>query len=586
MFMIQVDTRSWWLEKYKNYPDSYWELSKVAADEKWRKAAEAYIKAVVNHVEEKYPDKIYCYFLLGGCTTEWFSSNDKEGYNDIKERAYKKYTGNDKAVIPDYAALNPDGKTAFLNPETDSDVISYRKFHNKLIADTILYFADGLRKLLGKDRLIGVYYGYVLELGGERLWNDGSIAYEKVFDSNSIDIIASPSAYTLSRRHDGTSAYMITADTLFLNNKLYYLEFDQRTYLKPLQFDVSLSLPGETDKLATEQDTVDVMRRDFMLTLTKGFGIWWFDMFEGWFYSERLMNEIARYCEIFAGLSQKKTDNNSEIAFIVDPESLYYVNKKANLNGELLTWERNELAKLGAPYDIYSASSLGKIDFSSYKFIILSTFFKFDSETADIIEKKLKKDGKTILFMYAPFYISDDGFSVGKMNAVTEMNLKELEEPENVIQYKDICFGYSYAKDKMFYVEIEGDFYALEKQGDTEILGRYQGSLKPALVRRKKSDYSTVFCGSGFVRADILRDIAKDAGVHIFSEDNDNITFVNSEFIGVYHRKSTDAVVNVKKDGKYKDLFTGKEYTTRNKKLVLPWSETETAQLFILESEE
>ncbi len=299
MLMLQIDTRSWWLEKHKEYRDSFWEMSNVAADEKWRDAAAAYLKAAICHVEEKYPDKVYCYFILGGCTTEWFSEKDLESCGDVKLGAYRKYLGDPCAIAPDMEALNAERSVAFVNPAENKNIVSYRKFHNELIADTILYFASAVRSIVGKDRLIGVYFGYVLELGGRRLYDTGSIAYEKVFNSNDIDIIASPSAYTWSRRHEGTSAYMITSDTLNANKKLYFLEFDQRTFLKPVQFDISKNIPGEGDKLKTEQATIDVMRRDYMLTLTKGIGIWWFDMFEGWFYSDRLMSEINTYISHF-----------------------------------------------------------------------------------------------------------------------------------------------------------------------------------------------------------------------------------------------------------------------------------------------
>ena len=583
ILMLQVDTRDWWFDKYKDSPDSFWELSKVAADERWRKAATAYIEAVINHVEKKYPDKIYCYFLLGGCTTEWFSEKDYEGCNDIKEKAYKVYCNNEDAVVPSVEELELDDRIAFIDPEEKSNIVTYRKFHNELIADTLLFFADKIRDMVGIDRLIGAYFGYILELGGETCWDVGSLAYEKVFNSNSIDIIASPSAYTLSRRHEGTSAYMVTADTLKLNNKLYYLEFDQRTYLQALQID--RVFPGYFDKLPTEQATIDVMRRDFMLALTKGIGIWWFDMFEGWYYSDKLMNEIVSYKEISQETAKFNAESNSEVAFIVDPESFYYVNKNANLNGELLKWERNELAKLGAPYDIYSICSLDKIDFSKYKLIIFPTLFKYDKKIAEFINENLKIDGKVILFMYAPFYVNDNGLSIEHMNSVVEMNLKQLKRPENIIQYKDMSFGFSFVKDTMFYVDLDGDFYGLTKKDDFEVLGRYQGGLTPALVRKTGKDYKTVFCGSGFIRAKPLRDIAADAGIHIYSYDEDNIVFVNSVLIGVYHRNATDAIINVKRDGRYKDLFTGKEYVSCDGKLLLPYSEQETAKLLIYERE-
>ena len=75
--------------------------------------------------------------------------------------------------------------------------------------------------------------------------------------------------------------------------------------------------------------------------------------------------------------------------------------------------------------------------------------------------------------------------------------------------------------------------------------------------------------------------MAKKAGVHIYSEDNDTIVFVNDVLIGVYHRAATDAVITVKADGKYTDLFSGKTYLSRGKKLFLPFNEEECAKLLI-----
>ncbi|MBQ7642635.1 MAG: hypothetical protein IJS67_01915 [Clostridia bacterium] len=584
MLMLQVDTRDWWLEQNPEYKDSFWEMSQVAADERWRKAAAAYLTAAVKHVEEKYPDKIYCYFILGGCTTEWFSERDYEACGDKKTAAYRKYLGDANAVAPTDEELVKDHRNSLLDPVKEDSVIKYRKFHNGLISDTILYFAKKVKEATGGDRLVGVYFGYVLELGGRRLYDSGSLDYEKVFTSDSVDIIASPSAYTWSRRREGTSAYMVTVDTLTFNDKLYFLEFDQRTFLKPIQFDISRNIPGEGDKLKTEQATIDVMRRDFMLSLTKGFGIWWFDMFEGWFYSDRLMNEISRYKQISGLPALKGSKNASEIAFIVDPESLYYANKCTNLNGELLTWERCELAMTGAPYDIYSLCDADKIDYSQYKIVIFPTLFKYDGKTEKIINEKIKKDGRTVMFLYAPFYTGDEGFSLERAKAVTEMQLKEMAMPEGMVRYKDDCYGFSFTKDLSFCVKVENDYYALEKQGDLEVLGRYQHSFAPALVRKKAKDHFVVFSGAGYVRSKELRDIAKAAGVHIYSYDPENIVFVNDALIGVYHRNKTDATICPKVSGSYVDLFTGKRYITENGKIELPWSEEESAKLLIKEN--
>lgn len=108
--MFQVDTRPWYLETHPEVPDSFLCLSQIAHDETWRKAAADYLKAVIRHCEEKYGDRIYGYFILGGGTTEWLSDHDHEEPHPIKEAAYKKYRNDAGATLPTKEELEKDGR--------------------------------------------------------------------------------------------------------------------------------------------------------------------------------------------------------------------------------------------------------------------------------------------------------------------------------------------------------------------------------------------------------------------------------------------------------------------------------------------
>lgn len=59
--MFQLDTRKWYIEE-ENCPDSFTSLSQIAGNSKWRHAAAEYMKAIIRHVEEKYPDRFYGIF--------------------------------------------------------------------------------------------------------------------------------------------------------------------------------------------------------------------------------------------------------------------------------------------------------------------------------------------------------------------------------------------------------------------------------------------------------------------------------------------------------------------------------------------
>ena len=102
---IHLDSREWWHEENPGRSKSFTHLSQIAADEKWRRDTAEYLKAVLRHCEEKYGDRIVSYFLLGGHTTEWFSDHDYEESHPIKLEAYRKYVGDENALIPEKEAL-------------------------------------------------------------------------------------------------------------------------------------------------------------------------------------------------------------------------------------------------------------------------------------------------------------------------------------------------------------------------------------------------------------------------------------------------------------------------------------------------
>ena len=104
--MVQLDTRPWWLEAHPECPNTFTHLSQTAANAQWREEAAEYLQAVLKHVEEKYGELFYGYFMLCGFTTEWFSHFDEEAPNAIKEEAFREYMGDRSAVVPTKSELD------------------------------------------------------------------------------------------------------------------------------------------------------------------------------------------------------------------------------------------------------------------------------------------------------------------------------------------------------------------------------------------------------------------------------------------------------------------------------------------------
>ena len=548
--MIQLDTRPWYCEKH-GAPYSFDYLSQVVADPEWRKAADDYLRAVVTHCEERYGERIFGYFLLCGYTTEWFSEHDYEEPSVSKTAAYRKYLGDEKAVIPDRNTRETPPEKVYLDPEKDGDLINYRRFHSELIADAICSYAATVKELTGGNKLCGVYYGYLYELGGPRLWNAGCLAYEKVFRSPDIDMISSPSSYSYGQRaEDGASGVMIPSGSLSDFNKLYFLEFDQRTFTVPSHIDGSngVPFPGYESRLPTEEATINVMRRDFMLCASQRIALWWFDMFGGWFDSDGVTAEIAFQVSLMKRISAMPGDSIAEIAvFSEGGESLYAVNKNSQLNTANISKQLVEISRMGAPADLYSTFDLPDIDPGRYKLIIFTDAFRAGGDERKMI-KELKDRGVTLLFLGASDIAAELGVSF------------RTERREVSIIWRDMRFGTGIVQD------------AAVMTGPGNIIARYADGA-PAAAERD----GVILAASGALPKELLRSIAAKAGVWIYSDSRP--VYVNRSLIGVYLEDGRDCVLRVPENGEYTDLFSGNRYLAENNRVEVPFSGSRAVML-------
>ncbi|MBE7041923.1 MAG: hypothetical protein E7399_00305 [Ruminococcaceae bacterium] len=549
--MIHLDTRDWWHQIHENFPKSFDYLSQVIWDREWREATADYLKAMMEHVEEKYGDCVYGYFMLCGKGTEWFSHIDFQESHPIKEAYYREYTNNPNATIPKKEEMELSAELSFYE---DENVISYQRAHAELIADTILYFATEAQKVIQHKKLLGLYFGYYFEFGNPNMnyINDaGHLALEKVYFSDDINMISSPASYSF-REPDSTSAFMTLYKTLDLHDKLYFFEYDQRTYLSQ-----EFALAGAGYYCKTDREAVDLMRRDFMLCASNGTALWWFDMFEGWYASEGIMNGVSKMVEITNRLSKIPCHSVAEVAIIGFPQSMYKVNKRNNIHYSLASGQREGYMRLGAPFDSYVAGDLGNIDFSQYKLVVLLDGFDMTSQHAQVIEN-LKQAGKTILWMYAPDFCNG---GLKRMKELTEMELSEMKERPSSADHG---------------VRLPTPGFCITDK-DAVALSKYDNG-KVAVAYKNTGRFLSVYSGIGKLDAEILRKICRIAGVHLYSETDP--VYRNNCLLGVYAFE--DTVLYVKEDGIYEDLFSGKRYRSEKGCLTVPKEEYASKLLILI----
>ena len=559
--MLQLDTRDWYLKLHPDVPNSFTHLSQIACDETWKRQAADYMKAAIRYIEEKYGDRVYGYFLLCGTTTEWFSHFDCEEANDIKNAGYKKWRQDEKAQLPDLDRLNREGDV-FL-AEDEEDVYLARKFHNELIAELALYFVKEAQTVIDHNKLMGLYYGYLFELGGKRLYNDGSLGYEKIFLSPDVDMISSPSAYGYRGLQD-PSAFMLTQKTLDAHNKIYFLEFDHITHVAPERITDGLDpnsannklvyIPGYKNKCKSEAESLNLMYRDFILCQGNGAALWWFDMFDGWFRSEGMMAGVKHMLQITRELSQKETKSIAQVAVFAEGESMYRARKSANLATVCLSDIRRTLSECGAPYDLYSISDLSLEQMDRYSVYLFVNQYDITPQNKALIAEKCARQGKTAVWLYAPDYAGGGKCNVSNIEKVTGIAVAQSQSSHGGIVWDGQTVRY----------DLAAPYFSVCDSGAEPLACFQDGSVAAA---RKEHSVYVATCN---LPAGLLRKMLDDAGVFIYSRNDRLYTYVNSAAVGVYNATDKESVVFLPEDGVYKDLISGQEFICAQGQLKIP----------------
>jgi hypothetical protein len=105
------------------------------------------------------------------------------------------------------------------------------------------------------------------------------------------------------------------------------------------------------------------------------------------------------------------------------------------------------------------------------------------------------------------------------------------------------------------------------REENISIYGEYEdGGIAFAL--KEFGDFNLCYTGAGTIPYLVLREMARNAGVHIYYEGNDPV-FVNSRLIGVHHVKDRDTVIHLPGEYSGEMLFGDASVATNNRKMEL-----------------
>lgn len=448
-------------------------------------------------------------------------------------------------------------------------IADYYRFTDESVVEAIGIFADIIKAETQGNAYVLAHYGYHFEGydGMDRInYNErGHHAIDRFLALPGID--GSGSAYQYRVRQAGGSTVPITTvASLRLHGKMYWLEDDTRTHL---------SSPTQNyGRASTLWESVNILKRNAAEALTQASPIWYLD-FEGhWFSHPEIMKTVATAREMADRALTLDRSRNAEIAVIVNQRTVRHLRSSTALWLPVLCHEYFEqLPRIGAPFDSYIIDDLARDDMPEYKLYVMLDTFALGERERQLIREKVLRNDHTVLWHYAPGYITEDGLSDEAMSEIAGIKLTALDVggvPRNTLcdlthpMTRDCPPGLSWG------TKLPIGPLITCTDPDVQVLGtqhavpgsRPDGRIKmgdvfePSLAVKQMDGWTSVWCGVPPAPSALLRNIARAAGVHIY-DDAEDFVCANNVLLGVHTRYAGPRTIHLPRKCTVTDAFTG-----------------------------
>ena len=542
------------------------------ASETWRKDTVAGLKRLIDHIESSpYADRVVGYHIASGTTEEWMmwgaNENQWVDYSPVNVARFRawleaKYHTVERlrtawadrevtfqtADVPSKANRQQALLGALRDPATEQPSIDYYQYHSALVADTICYFAKAVKGHTRGEKIVGVFYGYLLQLCGEqRQQNAGHLALEQVLASPDVDFLCSPTSYAFRQLGgEGTSHFMSLLDSVKLHDKLWFDENDIRTSL-------SRGRVGEWGRAVNVAGDLLQQDKELANCLVQGSAQWWFDVGANRYNDSVLMGRIKKLTQHASEVLPLDRTPADEMALIVDETSLTYLRVGDPLGRWLLLGQLPDLHRIGAPVGHYLVSDLPEL--ANRKVFFITTSFA-PTETIRKSVDALKGNGHVLVFCWASGLYRNGHVDESAMTDFTSIKLKMSKEPSalrvTLNGHHPLVDGLqedSYGVDP----KTRPVIYADDAQAKT--LGTLPDG-RPGLVLKEHADWTAIHSAAPLLPAALMRRIAERAGVHLYV-DTEDVVWATRDLLAVSVKTPGLRTIRLRRTANVRDLYSG-----------------------------
>lgn len=459
----------------------------------------------------------------------------------------------------------------FLDVDRYMDVYDFYRAWHKGTADSIVYFGDLVKKHC-PGKLTGAFYGSCGSVKYHCMGQIGSVTH--ILNSGTIDFLASPGVYE-NRQPGGFTGQRQFFDSYRLKNRMFIVEEDARTHHEHRYYQNYF-------ELYDVEDTCNILKRDFGRNICMDLNAWWFDQLPGGkrYKDPVIYGLFARQQQIAAEAYTLDRRKCSEVAFIYDEDSFHLVSHETD--HQLVELFNNyEIDKLGLPADRYYKSDFFDGNMPEYKLYVFLNCLCFNDREREAVQRKLRRNHATALYLYGCGMVDfeqEQRISPENVSKTVGMQMAVLD---GVYRGKFKINGAAHPlTEKLDKGEIYGDFtrkmwanisqfmnriktctvdlFPVVYSDDPEatVLAYFLDSKLPALSVKEQDGYTSIYCGSKYLSCEVIKEAARFAGCHIYSE-TDDVFYANRNYITVHAAKSGVKTITLPETRNVYDAYSG-----------------------------
>ena len=414
----------------------------------------------------------------------------------------------------------------FYDPSKGLQRQDFCTYYSEVVTRLIERLARAFKEESGGRMYTRTPAGYQPMFKGFRYHAGPHADFSSVLDCPWLDGLFMPHDYRC-RGHGGHHAFELPLASVLLHGKTYIAEMDDRTHrTDPPAY-------GSTDDA---WQTAQCLKRGVGAALCQAAGVEFKDWGRSWYEDSETMAVIRRLNELAQESVRYDRTLTAQIAVIVNPRSTCHVRDDSPIYWALNHHQMHLCyPRIGAPFDRIMVDDLAKA--RQYKFYIIQDAFHLTSGQRALIREQVCGRSHTVLWIYAPGIVSEDGISVEAMSELVGMRLREHTSSESYsyrpyLRLLDAAHLYTLgvaAGTPLFSAEDLSVIFRVDDPDATTLGlgGYYFDVLRPAFAVKQMGDWTSVYCSVPVLPPAVLRNIARQAGVHIYSDMDDFVAANN-----------------------------------------------------------